>query len=263
VNSSELAEIMAFCNVLADAAGQVIKQYFRHSIDVQVKHDASPVTIADREAERVIREGIRNRFPQHAIFGEEYGRDAGGHVYTWVIDPIDGTKSFIHGVPTFGTLIALVENSTPIVGVINAPALSERWIGAYGQPAFYNGARCRTRDCEKLQQASLYCTSIDMFQDETMRQFEKLSKKVSMRRFGGDCYAYGLLAMGFIDLVVEAQMAPYDYMALVPVVESAGGIISDWQGNPLILDSTGNKRGTVLAAATPALHTQALQVLSA
>lgn len=261
MNPSELNKLVAFANELADASASVIINYFRQSVDIEVKTDDSPVTVADRKAEQVIREHIRARFPEHGIFGEEYGRDAGEHQYTWVIDPIDGTKSFIGGMPTFGTLVALLENNNPVVGVINSPALNERWVGASGQNTRYNGAVCHTRQCEQLSQARLYCTSIDMFTDENLERFEALSKTVSLRRFGGDCYAYGLLAMGFIDLVVEAQMQPYDYMALAPVVENAGGCITDWQGNRLALDMD-NDTGTVLAAATPALHKQALSVLS-
>jgi histidinol phosphatase-like enzyme (inositol monophosphatase family) len=263
LNSSELIDFVEFGNELVDVAGAVIKRYFRQKVDIEIKSDASPVTVADRKAEQAIRERICERWPEHAIFGEEFGRDGDSmqHTYTWVIDPIDGTKSFIHGVPTFGTLIALVEDGIPVLGIIDAPALAERWVGVRGRPTLYNGESCQTRPCKQLTQASLYCTSIDMFKGEALQRFDELSKSAAMRRFGGDCYAYGLLAMGFIDLVVEAQMAPYDYMALAPVVENAGGIISDWQGNPLTLDAA-NDTGTVLAAATPELHAQALQFLS-
>ena len=175
-----------------------------------------------------------------------------------MIDPIDGTKSFICGMPTFGTLIALVEEDSPIFGIVEMPALKERWIGGRGLATTYNGQACRTAEHAQLAGATLLSTSIDMFKGDDLVRFNALSEKVRLRRFGGDCYAYGLLASGFIDLVVEADMAPYDYLPLVPVVENAGGIMSDWSGQALNIHS----KGTVVAAATAALHEQALAHLS-
>ena len=254
----DTSELDAFANQLADASGQVIKGYFRRRFDIEHKADDSPVTEADRAAERALRELIGQRFPEHGIYGEEYGQ-AMGERYTWVLDPIDGTKSFINGMPTFGTLIALLDGELPILGIIDAPALNERWVAVPGQPTRYNGEACQIarQPSPSLSQASMLSTSIDMFQGAQREKYEALSQAVRVRRFGGDCYAYGLLALGFVDLVVEATMAPYDYLALAPVVTQAGGNISDWQGQPLGL----NGEGTVVAAATAELHGAAVAVL--
>ena len=252
------SELAAYADQLADIARTQIQQYFRQPIDVERKADTSPVTIADRATEQALREHIQTHYPEHGIYGEEYGRTNPQHRYTWVLDPIDGTKSFINGMPTFGSLIALLDGEVPILGVIEAPALRERWIGAEHSTR-YNGMVCQSSDCTQLSQASMLCTSIDMFQQtDDLDRFETLSKAVRMRRFGGDCYAYGLLALGFVDLVVEATMEPYDYLALAPVVTGAGGLISDWQGQALTLHGD----GTVVAAATAELHAQALAILN-
>ena len=250
------AELIAFANRLADASGEVIRQYFRQPVGIEQKQDSSPVTDADRAAERALRALLEERFPEHGIYGEEYGQRMGER-YTWVLDPIDGTKSFINGMPTFGTLIALLDGADPVLGIIDAPMLKERWVGAAGQPTEYNGSPCRTRARDNLAEAYMLSTSIDMFQGRQLEQYEALSRRIRVRRFGGDCYAYGLLAMGFVDIVIEASMEPYDFLAMPPVVAQAGGVISDWEGKPLDLNSP----GTVLAAASPELHGQALEVL--
>lgn len=246
-----------FAIELADAARAVTLRHFRQRLDIEHKTDTSPVTIADRDTEQLLRQRILQRFPDHGLYGEEYGQHGLAQRYRWVIDPIDGTKSFICGVPTFGTLIALLDGAEPIVGVIDMPALDERWVGATSRPTLFNGEPCRTRDCRELADAVLFATAPEMFQGEDAERFERLVRRVRLRRFGGDCHAYGLLAAGFIDLVVEADLKPYDYMALIPVIQGAGGVISDWQGRPLGLESDGR----VVAAATPALQRQALALL--
>lgn len=251
------AELLAFANTLADAAREPVLKYFRQRLDIEQKADDSPVTIADRETERLLRERIQARFPDHGLHGEEYGQSGTDRRYRWVLDPIDGTRSFISGMPTFGTLIALLDGSTPLLGVIDMPAMDERWCGLRGEASTFGGVRCHTRDCRILAAASLSATSPDIFQGSDLARFEALGRQTRLRRFGGDCYAYGLLAAGFIDLVVEADLKPYDYLALIPVIEGAGGVISDWTGRPLGLNSDGR----VLAAATPQLHAQALALL--
>lgn len=251
-------ELLAFANELADAARVTTLRYFRQPLSVERKADASPVTIADRTTERQLRELIRARFPDHGLYGEEYGSDQRTGCYRWIIDPIDGTKSFISGVPTFGTLLALLHDDRPMLGVIDMPALSERWSGALGQTTTFQGDPCRCRDCPDLASATLFTTSPDMFTAADATRFAALSENVGLRRFGGDCYAYGLLAGGFIDLVVEADLKPYDFMAMVPIIEGAGGVITDWQGMPLGLGSDGR----VLAAANATLHATARAVLS-
>jgi inositol-phosphate phosphatase/L-galactose 1-phosphate phosphatase/histidinol-phosphatase len=243
---------------LADAAGAIARRYFRQPFAIEDKPDRTPVTVADREAEAAMRALIEARFPADGILGEEHGAIRSDASRLWVLDPIDGTKSFIAGIPLFGTLIALVENGTPVLGVIDQPVLRERWIGRSGQPTHLNGAPVRTRNCATLAAASLYATSPDMF-DADRAAFERLKDSVKVARFGADCYAYAQLTSGFIDLVVEADLKPYDYCALVPVIEGAGGSITDWHGKPLGLSSDGR----VVAAGDPALAAKARALLTA
>jgi len=252
------AALIAFANELADAAGGIVRRYFRRGIAVDDKADMSPVTVADREAELALRALIEKRFPDHGILGEEHGSDRADAELVWVLDPIDGTKSFISGVPLFGTLIALVERGVPVLGVIDQPISRERWIGARGHKSTLNGAAISTRACPALASATLFATSPDMFRGADAEGFQRLKGAVKLARFGGDCYAYGLLAAGFIDLVVEAGLKPYDYAALVPVIAGAGGSMTDWQGDPLGLASDGR----VLACGDPALATAARGLLA-
>jgi inositol-phosphate phosphatase / L-galactose 1-phosphate phosphatase / histidinol-phosphatase len=260
------AEI-ALAHALADAAGTIVRRYFRQPIAVEQKSDATPVTAADREAEAAMRALIAARFPQDGILGEEQDGVRLDSERIWVLDPIDGTKSFIAGIPLFGTLIALVERGTPVLGVIDQPILRERWIGVAGTPSTLNGAPVRTRLCPDLGSASLYSTTPDMFRGTDQAAFQRLKGAVKTVRHGADCYAYAMLASGFVDLVVEADLKPYDYCALVPVIEGAGGSISDWRGRPLGLGSDGRvvaagdsglgaKARAVLAQSEGALHRQ-------
>jgi inositol-phosphate phosphatase / L-galactose 1-phosphate phosphatase / histidinol-phosphatase len=245
-----IAAHLALAEALADAAGPIIRGYFRGKIAVDDKPDATPVTIADREAEAAMRALIEERCPDHGIIGEEHGRTRADADYVWVLDPIDGTKSFISGIPLFGTLIALVHRGRPVIGVIDQPVLRERWIGSAGRPTTFNAAPARTRPCATLAQATLFSTAPHaMFAGADAAAFGRLSGSVKLLRTGGDCYAYAQLASGFIDLVVEAGLKPYDYCALAPVIEGAGGIITDWQGGALDLASDGR----VIAAGDPAL----------
>ena len=249
-------EFLRFANQLADAARPIARAYFRQPLTVESKADLSPVTIADRAIESELRRLIESQYPGHGILGEEFPARH-GDCFTWVLDPIDGTRSFITGMPLFGTLIALLQDGRPIVGVIDFPALCERWSGVAGQPSRHLGNLVRTSVVLQLAQASCYSTSPDMFIGDDAGKFARLCAQVGMRRFGGDCYAYALLASGHCDLVVEAGLQPYDYLSLVPVIEGAGGRISDWQGRELTLESDGR----VLAAANHDLWTQALSVL--
>jgi inositol-phosphate phosphatase/L-galactose 1-phosphate phosphatase/histidinol-phosphatase len=233
------AALIAFANELGDAAGEIVRRYFRRGVAVDDKADMSPVTIADREAEAALRVLIETRFPDHGMLGEEHGSVRANAERVWVLDPIDGTKSFISGVPLFGTLIALVERGVPVLGVIDQPILRERWVGARGHKSTLNGAAIATRACPGLAAATLFATSPDMFKGADAEGFQRLKSAVKLARFGGDCYAYGLLAAGFIDLVVEASLKPYDYAALVPVIVGAGGSMTDWQGGPLGIASEG------------------------
>ncbi|WP_454918366.1 histidinol-phosphatase [Xanthobacter sediminis] len=244
--------VAGFAAELADTARTLARAHFRKTTAFERKADESPVTVADKAIEAALREAIATRFPGHAILGEEAGMTGGGE-HLWVIDPIDGTKSFITGMPLFGALIAFAEAGVPKLGVIEVPPLGERWVGVPGGATF-NGAPARVSGCAVLADARVYTTSPDFFSPADWARYDALSRKGAMRRFGGDCYQYGLLASGHCDLVVETALQPYDFMALVPVVEGAGGVMTDWQGRPLGLASDGK----VVAAASPALHAAAL-----
>ncbi|MDE2230091.1 MAG: histidinol-phosphatase [Alphaproteobacteria bacterium] len=248
---------LALAGALADKAGSIIRRYFRSDVAVEEKGDNTPVTAADREAESEMRALIEARFPEHGVLGEEHGRTRPEADYVWVIDPIDGTRSFISGVPLFGTLIALTFKGVPVLGVIDQPVLRERWLGAEGRKSTLNGKPIATRDCTALGDATLYATSPDMFVGADAQAFGRVRAAVKLARYGADCYAYGLLAAGFVDLVVEAGLKPYDFCALVPVIEGAGGEMSDWAGETLSLRSDGR----VIAAGDPALASAARTAL--
>jgi inositol-phosphate phosphatase/L-galactose 1-phosphate phosphatase/histidinol-phosphatase len=256
------AAFVALAERLADQSGAVLRRYFRQPFQIDTKADLSPVTIADREVETLVRAGIEAAFPDHGILGEEFGTARADAEYVWVIDPIDGTKAFMTGKATFGTLIALTRHGTPILGVIDQPILRERWLGAAGRSTTFNGAPITVRPCARLADASLYATTPQMFVGNDATAFERLMNAVKYPLYGADCYAYGLLASGFTDLVCEASLQPYDYCALVPVVQGAGGRMSDWEGRPLSLASHAASKGRVLAAGDAALHQAALARLA-
>ena len=256
-----MTEVAAFAELaerLADAARPITLAHFRAGVAYDVKADTSPVTVADREAETVMREMIGAAFPAHGILGEEHGAEHLDASYVWVLDPIDGTKSFVTGKPLFGTLIALLRDGRPIIGVIDMPALNERWVGVEGRPTLFGGRQVRVRACDDLGHAWLYATSPQMFGASDAVAFERLRSSCYAAVWGADLYAYGLLASGRVDLVCEGSLQPYDYCALVPVIEGAGGIITDWQGAPLGLASDGR----ALAAGDAMLHAVARNVLA-
>ncbi|MCP5367229.1 MAG: histidinol-phosphatase [Hyphomicrobiales bacterium] len=255
----DLDSFLTLAVALAEAAAPVTRRYFRRPVEIDDKADRSPVTVADREAEAAMRPLIAAAFPGHGIVGEELGAQDPDADFVWVLDPIDGTKSFITGKPLFGTLIGLLYRGRAIVGVIDHPALGERWIGVAGRPTTFNGAPVATRTGRTLDQAWMYATTPHMFPagyDATA--YARLCDAVRSPVYGAECYAYGLLANGTVDLVVESTMGPYDYCALVPVVQGAGGVITDWRGRPLGLEGDGR----VLAAGDAALHAAAMAVLA-
>ena len=242
---------------LADAAGAAIRPYFRTALAVDDKADLSPVTAADRAAELAMRQLIAARFPEHGIIGEEYGRERDDAEFVWVLDPIDGTKSFISGVPLFGTLIALARHGKPILGIIDQPISGERWVGVADRATTHNGSSVRCRPCPGVAAATVFATSPDMFKDADADAFARVARAAKLVRYGADCYAYGLVALGFIDIVIEASLKPYDFAAMLPIVEGAGGIATDWQGAPLGLSSDGR----VLIAGDKRTHSDALDLL--
>ena len=252
----EFPAALALAEQLADMARRIVREHFRAPLAIERKPDGTPVTVADRDIETQMRRMIRAAFPGHAIRGEEFAAEGNGE-FTWVLDPIDGTKSFVSGYPLFGSLIALEREQRPVLGVIEAPVLGERWVGAEGGATLFNGRLARTRDCRSLEAAVLYTTTPDTFDGVERSRFEALSARTALRRFGGDCYLYGMLASGFCDLVVESRLKPHDFMALVPVVMGAGGRISDWEGAPL----TAGSDGRVVAASTETLWREALEAL--
>ena len=256
------AEFITLAERLAAVAGEIARAYFRRPLEVERKDDDSPVTVADREAEAAMRALVAESYPDHGVVGEEHGAERAEAEYVWVLDPIDGTKRFISGHVQFGTLIALLRDGAPVLGVIDMPAMGERWIGAAGRPATHHdlgGTReARVRPCADLGEASLFATSPHMFPGADFDAFERVRKRVKQPMYGSECYAYGLLALGFADLAIEATMAPYDYLPLVAVVEGAGGIITDWHGQPLGLGSDGR----VLAAGDARAHAAAMALLN-
>ena len=298
-------KIINFANHLADISGEVIKKYFRQDFGEIKKADQTPVTLADQEAEALIRAAIQKEFPNHGIIGEEFGNinpDAG---YQWVLDPIDGTISFMIGRPIFGTLIALCFEGKPILGIINQPINGERWIGSLcvgassceaelaramgvneGSPylggasscqsnlsgramgvskdlATFNNKKIQTRECPNLSEAILCSTSPFYFQGKDLEMLNKISSKTKYQSeggiiYGGDSYLFGLLAMGQIDVIIEKGLNTFDFMALAPIVKAAGGIITDWRGGELNLNSD----GTILACGDKILHQKILEIIS-
>ncbi len=251
--------LVDLANALADAARPIAARYFRTAVAIDDKTDNSPVTIADREAETAMRDLLTRHVPEHGVFGEEHGAVRTDAEYVWVLDPIDGTKAFITGLPIFGTLIALLHRGKPVLGIIDQPILKERWLGVDGERSTFNSQPISVRACPALDRAYMYSTAPIMFPGAYEKPHEALTKKVKLFRWGGDCYAYGLLASGHVDLVVEASLKLYDFAALVPVIKGAGGLITDWRGRGLDMASD----GSVLAASDTAVHRSAMGMLAA
>jgi myo-inositol-1(or 4)-monophosphatase len=256
-----LDDLAAVAAAAADAAGAAIRPHFRTQLAAERKADASPVTLADKGAEAAIRAVLAARTPHIPILGEEEGGTATEDGDLWVVDPIDGTRAFITGRPLFTTLIALVRHGVPVLGLIDQPSLRERWVGISGQPtrfasAIGGAAEARTRPCPRLADAELASTSPETFGADWKR-FGALSAAAKRTSWGGDAYAYGLLALGFLDIVTDATMQPWDWAALVPVIEGAGGRVTDWAGEALRFGTDGR----VLALGDAALLDPVLSVL--
>jgi histidinol phosphatase-like enzyme (inositol monophosphatase family) len=264
VTRDELAAYLAFAREIATAAGAAILPHFRSPLAIDNKgtaRDYDPVTEADRAAERTIRDAISRRYPEHRIRGEEHGISGGASALTWVIDPIDGTRSFVLGQLHWGTLIALNDGARPRLGVMHQPFVGESFAAIAGGEAFWERAgerrTLRTRRCPRVEEAMLACTAPEMFAtDATRAAFERVRARARLTRFGSDCYGYCLLALGTIDAVVESGLQAYDVQALVPVVEAAGGVITRWDGGPC------DEGGDVVACGDRALHTRLLRLLA-
>ena len=233
------ASDIALAHRLADAAGAVIRPWFRRPFLVETKEDFSPVTIADREAEAAIRALLGDNRPDDGVIGEEYGDDRPDNARVWVLDPIDGTRAFIAGRPLFGTLIALIEDGVPVLGVIDQCIIGDRWVGGTDHPTTLNGARAHVRSCDALATARLGTTGPFLFDASDIARVDALRGEVADSLFGGDCHNYGLVASGHLDIVVESWLKIHDWAALVPVITGAGGVMTDWTGAPLHKGSDG------------------------
>ncbi|WP_315919821.1 inositol monophosphatase family protein [Mesorhizobium sp. SP-1A] len=251
-------DCLELANAMADAVRAIVRPYFRRRLAVDAKADSSPVTIADREAETAMREMIGAAFPEHGIRGEEFGVHRPEAEWVWVLDPIDGTKSFISGSLAFGTQIALLHRGVPVLGIIDQPITCERWLGQAGAATVLNGQPVRTSDTRGIEQAIVYTSALEQFDADRHRRFAALASKARFTRMSHDGYAAGLLALGGVDLLLESEVFDYDIMPQMPIVLGAGGVVTDWNGRPL-----GDTRGfeTVLMAANGELHRAALELL--
>ncbi len=255
-----------FANNLADLSQEIAIKYFRNNNGEIEKDDHSPVTKADREIEEVLRREIINHFPEHGIIGEEYGLTNPNSDFQWIIDPIDGTSSFIIGRPTFGTLIALAYKNKPVLGIMNQPINKERWLGIDDDSdksgAWLNKKPIKTRRCTEIKDAIISTTSPFFFNETDLDKFQKLAGKAKYQKYGGviyggDCYSYALLASGFIDIIIEPNLQVYDYAALVPIIKMAGGAIGEWEKGELGLKSNVK----LLACANQELYKKACEFL--
>jgi inositol-phosphate phosphatase/L-galactose 1-phosphate phosphatase/histidinol-phosphatase len=249
--------LVHFANRLADASGNIMRSGFRASRDVVIKPDQSPVTEIDRKVEAELRRVIEKEFPDHGIIGEEFGDVRTEAEYVWILDPIDGTKQFAAGLYDFGTLIALAKAGEPIIGVLDQPLTSERWLGVRGRPTTLNGKAIETRACHSLADATMATSAPDYFYDGGWHAYQQLNKITRWTVYGAGCHGYAMLASGFIDVAIEAGLGPFDYCALVPIVENAGGVITDWDGTRLTIHS-GDR---IVAAGDARMHRNALAVL--
>jgi histidinol-phosphatase len=255
-------DFTAFVDELASVAGETILPFFRTALSIDNKagpHGFDPVTAADRAAETTMRALIHRTFPGHGIVGEEFGSEHPEAEYVWVLDPIDGTKSFISGMPAWGTLIALTRNGAPVFGMMNQPFIQERFSGD-GRVAHYRGPAgerdLHTRPCGQLSEAVVYTTSPLLMNEKDRASFRKVEEAARLSRYGGDCYAYCLLAAGHIDLVIETGLQPYDVIPLVPIITGAGGIVTTWEnGKP-------EAGGRIIAAGDKRTHAAAIELLN-
>ncbi|MFO0759875.1 MAG: histidinol-phosphatase [Byssovorax sp.] len=242
---------------LAELAGEAIRPFFRSALLPDDKPDGSPVTLADKAAEEAMRREIAARAPSHGVIGEEFGHDRADAEWVWVLDPIDGTKAFLTGKPLFTTLIGLLHRGRPVLGVIDQPILGDRWAGALGEPTTFRGEVAHTRVCASVAEARLSTTGPDYFTPWGREAFDRVLARVRLRSWGGDGYQYGLVASGSLDLVIEEGLKLHDWAALIPIIEGAGGRVTDWDGNAPMADGPGR----ILAAGDARCHAEAIALL--
>lgn len=251
----EIDELKSFCKELSVASGSLIRNYWRKDITIEDKSDQTPVTIADKKAEELMREMIMKNYPYHGILGEEFGEHNSNAEYKWILDPIDGTKSFICGTVTFGTLIALTKNGEPILGVINQPVLNEFLIGD-NESSELNGVKVKVRECTDLSSAVLLTTDhIHIEKYQNIQKFNELIHKVKLYRQWGDCYGYYLVATGYADVMIDPIMSIWDSMAVIPVIRGAGGTITDYHGNDPL-------KGTSIIASGGSIQNDVIKILN-
>jgi myo-inositol-1(or 4)-monophosphatase len=255
-------DFAGFVDTLAGVAGEAIRPFFRTTLGVENKGRGGtfdPVTEADRAAETAMRALIRRTFPEHGIVGEEFGDERPDAAYVWVLDPIDGTKSFISGMPAWGTLIGLLKDGAPVYGMMHQPFIGERFAGD-GASARYRGPagerKLTVRKCSALKDAVLFTTSPLLMSETERKHFQSVERAVQLSRYGGDCYAYCMVAAGYVDLVIECGLKPHDVIPLIPIIEGAGGIVTDWNGN------TALKGGRIVASGDRRVHDQTLKLLA-
>lgn len=255
-------DFMPFIHDLATASGKMIAPFFRSGGLAENKAEAGdfdPVTEGDRAGETIMRRMITESFPDHGIIGEEYGSERADAEYVWVLDPIDGTRSFVAGIPTWGTLIGLLHKGRPVAGMMHQSFTGERFFGD-GKQAFYHGPdgerRLGTRPCGALDEATLFTSDSRMFEGREREAYFSVENQVRLARFSADCYAYCMLAAGHVDLVIETRLKPHDIVALIPIIEGAGGIISSWNGGSAAAG------GAIVAASDTRIHTEALKLLA-
>lgn len=251
-------EYVSFAHTLADESEKILMRYFRSKINIQSKKDNTPVTVADTESESLIRNLIARKYPKHGILGEEYENNYNNEEFTWVIDPIDGTRSFIAGHKDFGTLISLLHNKKPIIGIINCPAHNERWIGVKNKKTKMNNDFVKTSLIQNIEDSYLFTSGIYFEEPLLKKGYEKIKNKTRYYRLGGDCYMYGMLASGFIDIVVEDTLKAHDYMALVNVIEGAGGRITDKFGKAVTIESD----GSLIASCNSIIHDKLITLIN-
>ena len=257
-DKSTISSLLNFANDAVDTAREIALRSFRNSRAFTLKSDGTRVTNADLEIEKAVRNLVAANYPHHGFIGEEFEDLVTDSPWVWTLDPIDGTQAYSCGLPTFGILLALTFQRQPVLGIIDMPGLDERWTGARHFATTWQGDSCTTSANSKLSEAIVFATSIDMFSESEKRIFNAVTEAANERRFGIDCYAYGLLASGYIDVVMEADMKIADTMALIAIVEGSNGIISDWNGDSITLQSD----GTVLATANSDLHAECLDIIA-
>jgi len=263
ITNQKINQFITFANYLADVSTPIARKYFRKNFAEEKKANDTPVTLADKKIEEEIRKAIQVQFPDHGIIGEEFENINSESDYKWIIDPIDGTASFIIGRPIFGTLICLSYKNKPIIGIINQPITDERWVGVIDKYSKFNDHDLKTRNCKNISDAILCTTSPEFFKGKDLKIFKSIASKTKYQEYGGviyggDCYLFGLLALGFVDIIIECGLKNYDYMALIPIIEEAGGIVTDWNGKKMNLNSD----GTILACGNKRIHKKVLEFIN-